>query len=728
MKTIFSAVLCFLILISTVNVNVFAEKFSKSTGIVYTTVSDGKNSWLITSNKGGLFSDEDIIEGTVTFSQYIFNESDEELSFRLALQLDDGGWTIPDNSQSKNYTIAKNSGAWVEVSAKVNENNKVKTAKGEFDVSKIFLRFDFIGDVLKNTKFVLACDEDMLKKLDKGIHAQNSMFKKELTNDDKYKVYPEKTENTINADFRISGAFSDNMVIQRDKTVRIWGFSTYIGKEVVLSFNGQKKTTTVENDGTWTVKLDKMSANSVAQNMDIACNGKSVTLTNILIGDVFFIGGQSNAEKELGRCGNEYSTEYKKELIASGNGNIRYFTQHRNDTLVDKSVWNTPQAEPINSNKWVVESLGTADQFSAIGFFFAHKMYDSLNVPIGMIMVAANGAALWQLMSDDAATKANYRITQGEIPTSAMYNALMNPFIKMSVKGMLFYHGENERGLAVSNYGKYNEYLKIYIDDLRAKNGDDFSLYSVQLTSHPTEDWKGTEEQRAVQFDGIKMIKNAGLVVSVDYGVRSTDDDAGHPNYKEPIGKRLADLALNMDYGIGDPNYVLSPEPLYAEKTDEGIIIKYKNVGDGLKRLGQHDKLSGFRIISDNKYEEVSAQIISKDTILLDAKEFLNIEGVAYGIEQLAFVDYPEGNGDLKYVANLGNSADLPSPTFKIKSDDFKKETPNTDFIQTDDIHNENNESVNNADKKMSATIWLTIGVGVIILAVIVFFLVKRKL
>ena len=181
-----------------------------------------------------------------------------------------------------------------------------------------------------------------------------------------------------------------------------------------------------------------------------------------------------------------------------------------------------------------------------------------------------------------------------------------------------------------------------------------------------------------------------------------------------------------MDYGIGDPNYVLSPEPLYAEKTDEGIIIKYKNVGDGLKRLGQHDMLSGFRVIVDNKYKEVDANIISKDTVLLDTNGISDITGVAYGIEQLAFVDYPEGNGDLKYVANLGNSENLPSPTFKIKIS-VNEEVPPTPVVE--DIIEDTKEDTNDEENsgKNNTIIWVSVCVGIVILAAIIIFFIKRK-
>ncbi len=644
----------------------FYEESTEPVGIVYTSGTEASKPYLISSTSGGLFTTANISDNKITFKKYIFNESDTDLQFSFTLQVNDGRWTTPTGGTSTAFLVERNSGAWIEATVPVNADNTVTTSAGNYDISKLFIRFDFSGTVPAGIKFVLACTADEAAALDKAV-GSNAGFTKALTYDMKYTKYPEAGDKYVDPDFHVSGAFGDHMVLQRDRLVPVWGVSTDIGKEVTVTFAGQTKKTTVASDGKWTVTLDKMSANKTGQEMVITCNGKTQTLKDILIGDVFMVGGQSNAEKTLGSCGTVYSDDFKTALVESGEGNIRFFRQSKSDTTVDKTVWDAPQYEPVNGNYWTTESVFRINQFSAIGVFFAHKLYDSIDVPVGMVMVASGGSPLSQLMSAEASAEANYTRYENGIPVSAMYNALMAPFINMSFKGMLFYQGESEMGLAISDYGKYNEYLKIYVEDLREKNGYDFSFYNVQLSSHVTNQWTGICEQRAVQFDGIKMIDKAGLVVSMDQGFRSTDSDFAHPNYKKPVGDRLGALALYMDYGIGDPNYVLSPEPVSAVKTDKGIVVNFKNVGDGLKRIGQHETLSGFRAMTGARtYVSVEAEIISKNAVLVKTNGVNGVIGVAYGIEELAFADYPEGNGDLKYVANLGNSSDLPCFTFKM--------------------------------------------------------------
>ncbi|MBR6766191.1 MAG: hypothetical protein IKM06_06875, partial [Clostridia bacterium] len=328
-----------------------------------------------------------------------------------------------------------------------------------------------------------------------------------------------------------------------------------------------------------------------------------------------------------------------------------------------------PQEEPVGGNVWAIETPYTANVFSAIGIFFAHRVYDATKVPVGMIMVCSGGSPLSQLMSKEAATLTGYDRYENGIPVSGLYNALMNPFIKMSVTGMIFYQGESENGLALTDYGKYNEYFKAYIDDLRAKNGDNFPVYYVQLSSHVTNDWKGTAEQRAVQFDFLEMMDNVGMVVSMDQGFRpETESDFAHPNNKKPVGDRLGDLTLADHYGLLDEAKVTSPMPVTAVMDLDGnVVITFKNVASGLKRIGQHETLSGFKAITASGYKNVTATIIDANKVKLNTAEIEGVTGVGYGLELLAFADYPEGNGDLTYVANLGNSNDLPAPTFKME-------------------------------------------------------------
>ena len=538
------------------------------------------------------------------------------------------------------------------------------------------------------------------------------------------------------APFTVSGAIGNDMVLQRDAKNKIWGWSDKKGEKITVSFKGQTIDATVDENGQWCAVLPEMAMDKTENDLTVTMGDFTKTFTGILVGDVYLVGGQSNAERALSTCGDEYSNDEIKAWVEEAGGMIRFFAQKNYDATINPEVMNEPQKDVLKGKKWQKETFASAKNLSAIGFFFAHKVVREADVPVGIIMVASSGSPVSQIMSKEAAEKAQYFRYENNIPVSGMYNALMHPFINTSIKAMLFYQGESEMDLAIQNYGKYNEYVNAYVEDLREKMNQDFPFYYVQLSSHIKDKWDGVPEQRAVQFDGLSVIKNSAMVVSMDHGIRNGDTDISHPNYKKPVGDRLADLALCRLYGIGDENYVTSPMPEYAYKTDEGVVIKFKNVGDGLKRIGQHEKLSGFKIDLGVNKRNVEAEIISKDEVLLKASRVVEqVKSVAYGIDNLAFVDYPEGNGDLKYVANLGNSNNLPAPTFKLKVYDTKEEamnlpTPTPEVTEEPETLPEATSSLETPEKETSSGVWIgvgVVGVAAVISAISAIIAVKKK-
>ncbi len=472
---------------------------------------------------------------------------------------------------------------------------------------------------------------------------------------------------TVQADeapFTISGAIGNYMVLQRNAKVNIWGWSNKKGEKITVSFKGNTVEGTVDNDGNWLVQLPEMEADTKENTLTVTMGSYSETRTGILVGDVYFVNGQSNAAKQLNACGGAYKHSEIKAMVEDAKDCIRFFQSSRTDATSNNGVYMaSPQKDVIPGKVWVKETTKSAKDFSALGFFFAHKMFKETGVPVGVINVSSGGSPVSELMSKEAVEKSGYKRDSATVPATGIYNALMSPFINTTFKAMLYYQGESECPLANSDYGKYNEYLNIYVEDLREKMNYEFPFFYVQISSHPETLWNYVPLQRAVQFDGLKVIKNSAMVVSMDQGYRHRDNDSAHPNYKKPVGERLANVALSKLFNQGDIKYVSSPMPLYAYKTAEGVVIKFENVGDGLKRIGQHTTLSGFRL--NNSTANATAEIIGKDEVLIKTSGIVN--QVGYGLESNAFVDYPEGKGDLKCVANLGNSNELPAPTFILK-------------------------------------------------------------
>ena len=177
------------------------------------------------------------------------------------------------------------------------------------------------------------------------------------------------------ADVRLPKIFGDNMVLQRSSKIPVWGWASPKEK-VTVSFNKQVKTITADKAGKWRIDLDAEEAGGPYQ---LLVKGKnSITISNVLIGDVWVCSGQSNMEFQVNGAHNA------AEAIKAANfPQIRHFE-------VAKSVASQPQAD-IKAGEWKVCSPATVANFTAVGYFFAKELYGQLNVPIGLIHTSWGG-------------------------------------------------------------------------------------------------------------------------------------------------------------------------------------------------------------------------------------------------------------------------------------------------------------------------------------------------
>ena len=484
-------------------------------------------------------------------------------------------------------------------------------------------------------------------------------------------------------DFTVSRAFGDNMILQRDQKAAVWGWSESAGATVTVTFGSDISATgTVSAAGEWTVYLPAMPASATPRDLTVKMNGKETVFHNVLVGDVWFISGQSNAQLPL-----SYSTvkavypnldkEYSDDSIT------RFFYQGEFVVNKNRSLMKTVQKDVLESpwSKWMKETDPGFDT-SAIGYFFAKKVAKETGVPIGVVCIAYNGAPMTTLMPQESCTKLGITETPYDkdiYPIAGAYNALAAPFIKMGIKGMLFYQGEGDQ---FDPEGVYEEKLLEYVSAMRQRFGVNFPFYFVQLSSHEggeSSAWTGIGRMRTRQYDLLSEIPNSGMVVSMDVGAREGTADWAHPGEKQPVAERLAALALARDYKIGKEANVTSPIPVSARVTEEGIEIKFKNVGDGLKKLGSADTIYGFAIKrnrTQNTQYEATATIISKDTILVTTTKIRNFRDttVIYGENLRAFIDHE----NKAFIANLGSASGLPVPAFRMVAENMDTAEPDT--------------------------------------------------
>jgi sialate O-acetylesterase len=175
--------------------------------------------------------------------------------------------------------------------------------------------------------------------------------------------------NQLFADVKVAKIFNDNMVLQRNKDVPVWGWADK-GEKVTVTFNGQKVATKADQTGKWSVKLKPMKEGGP---LEMTVKGKNtVVYKNILIGEVWICSGQSNMEFTVSRTKN-----FTEEIAAANFPLIRSFS-------VTKELAQNPIAD-LSQGEWQVCSPKTVSRFTAVGYFFARELYKNLNVPIGII-------------------------------------------------------------------------------------------------------------------------------------------------------------------------------------------------------------------------------------------------------------------------------------------------------------------------------------------------------
>jgi sialate O-acetylesterase len=484
----------------------------------------------------------------------------------------------------------------------------------------------------------------------------------------------------VYADVKLPAIIGDDMVLQQGGTVPIWGWADP-GEEVMvgISWNSMKWAVTADKDGKW---LFRMNAPKVGGPYEMTLTGKnSITIKNIMVGEVWVCSGQSNMEFAVRQANNA-----QQEIADADYPNIRLFT-------VRRKVAEKPQ--PDCEGNWSECSPETVPGFSAVGYFFGRDLYKQLNVPIGLIHTSWGGtpAEAWTRRGvlesdpdfapilkryDDAVARYPQAMkeyeqklaewkqavekakAEGTNPPrrpgapfgpgnphepAGLYNAMIAPLIPYGIRGAVWYQGE-------SNAGRAYQYRKLFPDMIKNWREDwgegQFPFLFVQLANFmktkPEPGDSAWAELREAQLMTLAL-PNTGMAVIIDIG----EADDIHPKNKQDVGKRLALWALAKTYGKD----LVYSGPIYKSmKVDDGkIILNFDHVGEGLIAKGD-EQLKGFAIAgSDRKFVWADAKI-DGDTVVVSSDKVPEPAAVRY-----AWADNP--------VCNLYNKEDLPASPFR---------------------------------------------------------------
>ncbi|WP_343695938.1 sialate O-acetylesterase [Flavobacterium sp.] len=205
-----------------------------------------------------------------------------------------------------------------------------------------------------------------------------------------------------NANVKMPLLFSDGMVLQRDKKIPIWGFAD-ADEKIEVHFNKQIQKTTADKNGKWTLNLNSEKAGGPFELIIIGKN--KITIKNVLVGEVWICSGQSNMEFQVSKTMNA-----EKEIANSDYSMIRHFG-------VAQDLSGKPK-DDLKAGKWEAANKETVGNFTAVGYYFARKLYAELKIPIGIINTSWGGTNVETWTSREAFQKSDdFKSMIAEVPS-----------------------------------------------------------------------------------------------------------------------------------------------------------------------------------------------------------------------------------------------------------------------------------------------------------------------
>ena len=462
----------------------------------------------------------------------------------------------------------------------------------------------------------------------------------------------------IDAKVTLPSHFGDGMVLQQKSSVPLHGTAT-AGAKVTINASWAKKAvvTTADANGTWSATL---STPAYGGPFTITVSdGKPLTLSNVLVGEVWICAGQSNMEMPMkGFRGQPTHGTADMILSASPRLNIRLLQQ--------KNDWATTEKPEIEPVKWTTATTDAVAEFSAVGYVFGKTIYDALDVPVGLIqcdwsmstietwMPRSTFEAKFPEISLPAVDGKDFGWIQGT-PTLA-WNAMVAPWKGFPVAGVIWFQGEAN----TPDAERYSRLFPAMVADWRAHfgNNDAMPFFYAQLAPWNDGDCRGTRwaDFRQMQNELLKSVPNSGMVTIGDLG----DSIFIHFPKKIEVGKRFAYLALDKAYGRKG---IKSQAPIAKSCTPDSptsVIIEFEGGEDGL--TPENAVLSGFELVDAfGDVHEAKAQILNSDKKVRVWTDWLQ-----YPVE----VRYGYHN---YYESSLFNNAGLPAAPFRMEVPKQKK-------------------------------------------------------
>jgi sialate O-acetylesterase len=453
------------------------------------------------------------------------------------------------------------------------------------------------------------------------------------------------------ADVKLHPLFTNNMVVQRNVAIPVYG-TARPGEAVRVLAGFSLARAVADAKGNWEVKLP---ARQVGPAFQISVKGdNSITLSNIVAGDAWIGSGQSNMQWPVAASDNA-----AQEIASANHPTLRLFSLPRISA-------DAPQ-DAVTSGPWQVSSPQAVPDFSAVSYFFGRELNAKTGVPIGLIHTSWGGtvAEAWTsrtALQADAELRSlmgSFTPSTGTTPVSftdspnrstVLFNAMIAPLVRFPVRGAIWYQGESNASRAY----QYRRLLPAMIRDWRAhwkqSGSGDFPFYIVELANfQPRAAQPGDNEWaelREAQQMTARNVPNSDIATVIDIG----DAADIHPKNKQEVGRRLALIALAKNYGRNDLEY---SGPRYSSMKVEGDTIRL-NFSHAAGLQMKSDEPSFAIAGADRKLVWAKARIEGQ-SVVLSSPEVKNPVAARY-----AWATNP--------ATPLYNAANLPALPFRTDS------------------------------------------------------------
>lgn len=483
------------------------------------------------------------------------------------------------------------------------------------------------------------------------------------------KMIADKIFNAISGNYgglKLPILYGENMVLQRNKTIRFNGLANY--KDTVsVEFNNETKRIAADFNGQWKVEFPAMQAGG-PHALKFATAHKTVEIDRVYIGEVWLASGQSNMDFKVREM-----ESAEPVLRDSLNPNVFLFSMDgkalSGEKFTEKELQNANAQDYFQNSGWTTSSGETLENFSAVAYAFAYNIQKELNVPIGIICNAVGGSPIQSWISREAMEQQHETVNllndthlnpmvdswvaermvlnmEGNSQTdirarhpyqpTMLFDAGIMPIRDYAIKGVIWYQGESN----TEHVELHSRLFKMLVNDWRNHfNNQELPFYYVQLSGIDRPNWGRFRDSQSALLE----ISHTGMAVSYDVG-NKTDV---HPKKKWVVGERLSKIALHKNYN--SDTAFSGPLLDFVNVNADKLEVHFKHA-EGLRTKDKTAVTDIFIASSDKVFLPARSKIMT-DKLVLWSPEVKNPRYVKYG-----YTSYSDGN--------LINASGLPAATF----------------------------------------------------------------